>query len=299
MVHNGRPVVPDISGSSGHLMTNRDLNTVRWRVALAPALVVGFFVGILPLPAQEYGEVRWFDLLTEDAGVANEFYSELFGWEIERSPTGSWLALRNGMPIAGISQIDDSRPDVEESIWLAAIVVSDLRASVEAARRLGATIDQDITRVPGYGSYAVIIDPSSAPVILAVTERPLGGTEGAGAWVWAELWTDDVEASVEFYSEVVGYRRTDVDRPRGDYPVFFSGDQPRAGLVQIEDENIKPIWAPYLGVTDLAATLRRTVELGGNLLLEPSAELASFRVALLEDPTGGTFFVYELDEVAP
>ena len=97
-----------------------------------------------------YTDVR----ITEDADAAKRFYTKLFGWRIQLSPTGSYTALRRGTPIAGISQIDDTLPETEESMWLAAIVVSDLPAAVAAARRLGATIHEDVTRVPGYGSYA-------------------------------------------------------------------------------------------------------------------------------------------------
>ena len=153
--------------------------------------------------------------------------------------------------------------------------------------------------MPGYGSYAEIEDPQGAPVTLAVTERSLGGTEGPGAWVWAELWTTDVAAASSFYGEVVGFERSAVDRPKGAYPIFVAAGEPRAGLVAIEDREIEPGWAPYLGVTDLAATIKRCRELGGRVLLEPAADLAQGRVALLADPTGGAFFVYRLEEVTP
>ncbi len=189
-------------------------------------------------------------------------------------------------------------PEVETT-WLAVIVVEDLRASVRTARRLGASVGKGVTRVKGYGSYAVIEDPQTVPVMLAVTERPLGGNEGPGAWVWAELWTDDLEASSKFYGEVVGYDRSDIERADGDYPLFLWGDEPRAGLVAIEDPAIEPGWAPYLGVTDLAATVKRATEIGGEVLLPPAAELANGRVALLEDPTGGAFFIYQLEEGTP
>ncbi len=282
-------------------MRSRTGNSARslvLRAAVPLALVAGILGMALPALAEGTGEVRWFDLLTEDAAAANAFYSGLFGWQIERSPSGAWTATRDGRPIAGISQIDDTMPEVE-STWLAVIVVEDLRASVRAARRLGATVGKGVTRVKGYGSYAVIEDPQTAPVMLAVTERPLGGTEGPGAWVWAELWTDDLEASSAFYGEVVGYRRSEVERPGGDYPVFLWGEEPRAGLVAIGDQGIEPGWAPYLGVADLAAAVERTTELGGEVLLAPDAGLAGGRVALLEDPTGGAFFVYQLEEDAP
>ena len=72
-----------------------------------------------------------------------------------------------------------------------------------------------------------------------------------------------------------------------------------AGLVEIENKQVDPIWAPYLGVADLKAIVAQAKALGGRILLEPSPELGEGRVALLADPTGGAFFVYELEEKTP
>ena len=44
-------------------------------------------------------------------------------------------------------------------------------------------------------------------------------------------------------------------------------------------------------VTDVPAK-----KLGGRVLLEPSAEVAQGRVAVIEDPAGVDFFVYQIDE---
>ena len=66
-----------------------------------------------------------------------------------------------------------------------------------------------------------------------------------------------------------------------------------------ESTSIETSWAPYVGVADLQKTLARAVELGGRVLLEPDPEIGGGRVALLADPSGGAFFVYELEEVTP
>lgn len=241
------------------------------------------------------GEIRWFDLVTEDAATANSFYSELFDWKIEQSPSGSFVAILDGRPIAGISQVEGSLPENDESTWIAAIIVADLPATVHKAEKLGAKVLEPITRVESYGSYAVIEDPQGAPVMLAITEQVLGGQKGPGAWVWAELWTDDMQASSRFYGAVIGYETSEVERPAGAYSVFRSQDEARAGLVEIQDDKIEPTWAPYIGVSDLAATIAHTRKLGGEVLLEPSESLGGGRIALLADPVGGAFFVFQLE----
>jgi predicted enzyme related to lactoylglutathione lyase len=268
-----------------------------WCLALAGVLTLALSGVAFPASHGEPGEVQWWDLLTEDAGGAAQFYSALLGWDVERGPKGHYVVRLGGRPIAGISQIEDALPGVSETTWLVGITVPDIEAASAAARRLGARKHRD-GRVEGYGRWAAFEDPQGAPVLLVVPEQTLGRAEGSGAWVWAELWTRDPAASVEFYEKVVGYERSEVDRPRGPYPVFRSGGEPRAGVVPIEKDTLETAWAPYVGVADLGATLKRTVELGGRVLMEPRADFVEGRIALLADPGDGAFFVYELEEAA-
>ena len=264
----------------------------------AVALVVGL-LGITPLWAEYEGEVQWFDLVTEDVEAAMAFYTGLVGWEFELTPTGSYIAILDDVSVAGVSEIDDAIPDVDEATWLPAVVVADLPQAVATARELGATIHEEIQRLPTYGSWAVIGDPQGAVVELVVLERDLGSTEGAGSWVWSELWTDDIDGSYGFYEAVVGWQRSEAEREEGAYPLFAWDGDPRAGLVPIgEEEEMGTGWAPYLGVDDLAAAVEKTLELGGEVLQEPAAEFGGGRIAVLADPTGGAFFVYQLEEVS-
>ena len=231
------------------------------------------------------------------------FYSELFGWEVERSPTGAWMAVRDGTPFAGLSQIEDRIPGASESLWLAAITVDDLEQSVATARELGATVRQEITELPGWGSYALIQDPQGAPASLVVPERPLGGNDGYSGWRWAELWTHDIGAAADFYTKVVGYRmeRANVGDQFYDTFVGTAGNR-NASLVTLDRPEVAPRWAPYVGVTDLRAILLRVYENGGTVLREPEEldieAAGKNRVALIADPSGAAMFLYQLEEQA-
>ena len=156
-----------------------------------------------------------------------------------------------------------------------------------------------MSHADGLAQWAVIEDPQGAQILLMVPERPLGGIEGPGNWVWAELWTTDQEASSRFYSQVIGWKFVEVDRPDGPYPTFQSAGKARAGLVPIEQGELEPGWAPYIGVADLEATLARARALGGKVLLQPNEEIYGGRVAALADPTGVAFLVVELEGETP
>ncbi len=278
---------------------------MQYSIRLSRTLAMTALIGAaatLPTRGEAAGEIYWFSLLTEDAAAASTFYSELFTWEIQPSPTGALMAVRNGVPIAGISQIEDRIPTASESMWLAAITVRDLQESVAAAKVLGATVHEEITDLPGWGSYALIQDPQGAPVSLVVPERPLGGTQGYSGWRWAELWTHDVNGAADFYAKVIGYEREDAQVGEQHYTVFRSDGKRNAGLVALDQPQVAARWAPYVGVSDLRGILVRVWQLKGKVLREPSEidfeAAGQNRVALITDPTGAAMFLYQLDEQA-
>jgi predicted enzyme related to lactoylglutathione lyase len=213
------------------------------------------------------------------------------------------MAVRDGTPFAGLNQIEDRVPGASESMWLAAITVDDLAQSVATATELGATVHEEITELPGWGSFALIQDPQGAPVSLVVPERVLGGNEGYSGWRWAELWTHDITAAADFYTKVVGYKLERVNVGNQFYDTFVGGAGRRNGtLIALEREEIAPRWMPYIGVTDLRAILLRVIENGGDVLREPAevdiAAAGENRVALVADSAGAAFFLYQLDEQA-
>jgi predicted enzyme related to lactoylglutathione lyase len=265
-------------------------------------LLLGACPALLPSRAEAVGEIFWFSLLSEDVEAAAGFYSQLFGWEIVPGPTGGLMALRNGQPFAGLNRIEDRIQDVNESLWLAAIAVAEPAESVAAAKQLGATIHQDVTKVEGWGSFAVIQDPQGAPLMLVRPERPLGGRQGYSGWRWAELWTHDTGAAATFYREVIGYEVENVAVGTDIYTAFGSAGQRNAGLVELQRTDIAPRWAPYVGVTDLRGILVRVWQEGGQVLREPAeidfAAAGANRVALIVDPSGAALFLYQLDERA-
>jgi predicted enzyme related to lactoylglutathione lyase len=252
--------------------------------------------------AHAAGEIYWFSLLSEDVEAAATFYSELFGWEIVPGPTGGLMALRNGRPFAGLNRIEDRIPEASESLWLAAIAVDNVAVSVDAAQRLNATVHQNVTKLEGWGTYAVIQDPQGAPLMLVMPERPLGGRQGYGGWRWAELWTHDTGAAAAFYRQVIGYEVENVAVDNDIYTAFGSAGQRNAGLVELQRADIAPRWAPYVGVTDLRGILVRVWQEGGQVLREPAeidfAAAGANRVALIVDPSGAALFLYQLDERA-
>jgi predicted enzyme related to lactoylglutathione lyase len=237
------------------------------------------------------------DLLTENAVTAAAFYGELFGWDVEKVREDSYAIHHQGRLIASVSRIDSADNEVNQSLWLVGIAVADLDRAMKAAGQLGAEVREPVTTVEGYGRFAVIADPQGAPVMLIEPGSiPIGGTTGHGSWVWAELWTRDVDAAADFYAKVIGYSQTEVERRDEKYHVFKFGEELRAGLVKIpkELENVKPGWAAYVGVENLAKTMARVRELGGRVIFASEDNPVRGAVALIAGPAGAVLFVHEI-----
>ncbi len=247
-----------------------------------------------PALAADHGQPLWFDLVTEDTKAAATFYEDLFGWKIGPARGKVHPISHDGRDIAGLIEISNELPSQSESQWLVGVVVDDLAKAVKAARSAGGTILRDVTKVEGSGTYAVIRDPQGAILIIGTPTREIGGPRVDGNFAWVELWTDDLDAAAQFYQKVIGYERNTVGGPDGAYTVFETAGEPRAGLVPTPNEDARPIWAPYIGVADLATTLKRTTELGGTVVLAPRADFGGGRVALIEDPTHAMVFVAQL-----
>ncbi|HVF12247.1 MAG TPA: VOC family protein [Actinomycetota bacterium] len=104
--------------------------------------------------------LAWFEVLGPDADALNNFYSELFGWELKVSdiPGGGKYAevetgIGRGIP-GGLGSSQDGAPAVRLYAQ-----VDDLAKTLEQAERLGAKTSVDPMDVGGGTQIALFIDP--------------------------------------------------------------------------------------------------------------------------------------------
>ena len=236
------------------------------------------------------------DLITEDAEAAGRFYADLFDWDVEKVEDG-YRVDHKGRLIASISKIDPSDGDAKRSFWLVALAVNDLKQTMRSAAENNAEVYEEVTKIENYGKFAVIGDGEKAPVMFIQSGKtPIGGTTGPGSWVWAELWTDDIDKATEFYADVVGVGHDTTDRGGRAYHLFTSQGEPRTGIVKIpaELEDVEPGWAPYVDVEDLDTTKARVKELGGRVIFATDHNPERGAIALIIDPTGAALFIHEI-----
>jgi predicted enzyme related to lactoylglutathione lyase len=107
------------------------------------------------------------ELSTTDLAKAKAFYGKLFDWKLEDVPMGpgeTYTMVNVGEGTGG-GMMRHPVPGAP-SMWLAYVLVDDVRAATDKARSLGAQVLKDVTEVPGMGSFTVLSDPTGAPFAL-------------------------------------------------------------------------------------------------------------------------------------
>ena len=247
------------------------------------------------------GRFVWHDLATGDVERAKSFYVDLLGWEIEVFKPGEMdypMITSGGIQHGGFGPAQGGAPPH----WMGHVHVEDLDATLERVRENGGTVLVDPMEIPEVGRMAPIADPQGA--VLSVYQ-PAGDVPDVpaseGVFVWDELVANDVEAAKAFYSATLGWTTGEMQGAFGTYTLVKGASGADAGgiLPRPEDMPQGPaFWLVYLGTADVDATVARATELGATVMAEPFDVPTVGRIAILTDPTGAAFGLFELELVA-
>ncbi len=123
---------------------------------------------------------------------------------------------------------------------------------------------------------------------------------GPHGFTWHELMSRDPGASARFYAAVAGVEFQDIG---GGYQLVIVDGRPVAGMTgphpgRDDWPSGGPAghWISYFGSDDVDAAAQRARELGGDVLLEPVDIPGTGRAAVIRDPDGATFGVFEQAE---
>ena len=119
-----------------------------------------------------------------------------------------------------------------------------------------------------------------------------------GTFTWPELSTTDQKAGVAFYSALFGWEVNDIPMgPAGTYTMLqLRGKEVAAATGQQPQEKemgAPPHWNNYVTVKNVDETVKRAQELGANVFAPPFDVMDAGRMAVLQDPTGAVFQVWQ------
>jgi predicted enzyme related to lactoylglutathione lyase len=119
-----------------------------------------------------------------------------------------------------------------------------------------------------------------------------------GSFCWAELATTDQKAAVAFYKNLFGWEVNDQPMgPDGTYSMFqLRGREVGAACSMRPEERqsgAPPHWNSYVSVTNADDAAKKAESLGGKVVMKPFDVMDAGRMAVLQDPTGAFFQVWQ------
>ena len=246
------------------------------------------------------GTFSWADLNTTDQEAAKAFYSGLFGWEITDMPAGEGvnyaMGAIDGKWVAAISpQPQQQREAGVPPAWNSYITVENVDETAARARDLGATLHAEPFDVLQAGRMAVVQDPQGAWFLLWQPRDHIGAglVNAPGALSWNELGSPDLDGSAKFYGDLFGWKTTPMEGTDPPYLVISTADgHSNGGIRPPAPPGTPPFWLVYFATSDIERSVARVGELGGGVLV-PSTDIGIARIAVVQDPQGGVFALYD------
>ena len=122
-----------------------------------------------------------------------------------------------------------------------------------------------------------------------------------GMFCWIELGTSDAAAAKDFYNKLFGWNYNDMPMgPDGVYTILKLKDKDAGGLYELNAEmraeGIPPHWLSYVLVTSADETAAKAQVSGATVMKGPFDVPGAGRMAVVQDPTGAVFAIWEAKE---
>lgn len=118
-----------------------------------------------------------------------------------------------------------------------------------------------------------------------------------GSFCWPELATPDSAGSKTFYAGLFGWEAVDVPSAGGTYTLLQLRGKDVGALRTLShketQEGVPPHWMTYVSAASADASAARAAELGGTLLYGPFDVEGIGRMAVVSDPQGAVFALWE------
>lgn len=242
------------------------------------------------------------ELATTDQPAAKKFYMDLFGWTVDDAPMGpgefySMFKLDGKSAAAAYTLRQDQRQHGVPPHWMLYIATESADSSTRHAKELGATILAEPFDVMDVGRMAVVQDPTGAVFCLWQAKANSGITTHSedGAFCWADLNTPDVARASEFYTKLFGWKLEKSEKDTSGYLHIKNGDEYIGGIPPAEhrDPNAPPHWLLYFETQNCDASVEKAKQNGAKVFYGPVSMEGVGRLAILADPQGAVFSVFQ------
>jgi uncharacterized protein len=129
---------------------------------------------------------------------------------------------------------------------------------------------------------------------------PTVTTHAPGTFCWLELHAHDPAAAKRFYAEMFGWTTNDMPVGPGENDVYtvyqLDGRDVAASTAMMPEQRaggMPSAWLQYIAVENADETAAKARELGGTVLMGPFDAMELGRMAIIQDPAGAVFAVWQ------
>ena len=237
------------------------------------------------------------DVGTRDPEASAAFYTALFGWDASDTPGAYTMFELRGKPVAGMFEA----PEDFAPAWLSYISVEDGAATAAAVRSAGGSVllePRPVSEQADVGQTALIADPQGALVALwqPGAHKGAGLVNEEGTLVWNGLSTSDVPAAQGFYGSLFGWTYEVLGGTEDDpyWEIRNREGWLNGGIAGLPAPGVPPSWLVTFTAADADAAVARVEELGG-AVVQPAADVPIGRFAVVADPAGVMFSLFQGD----
>jgi len=237
----------------------------------------------------------WVELSTHDAAGSRDFYSKLFGWNVEVNPDpqygGYGMAKVGSHEVAGIGpKMSPETP----TAWSVYIGTTDAAEATKTAEQAGGKVIMKPLEVPNMGTMAVFQDPSGAFISVWQPANMGGFHMGEpNTFGWAELSARGLDKAKPFYKKLFGWgdKTSPMGEGQPDYTEFQLAGESVAGGMEMSPmvpAEVPSYWMLYFSVADVDTATKKAIDLGAKEMMGPQ-DFPGGRFSILSDPQGATF----------
>jgi len=122
-------------------------------------------------------------------------------------------------------------------------------------------------------------------------------TFAPGSFCWLDLGTTDAAGAKSFYTKLLGWTSEDVPTDNGVYTLLKLNGKDVGALYESKPEQrregVPPHWLLYMSVDNADAAAEKVKSLGGRVEMGPFDVMSVGRMAVVGDPQGGMFALWE------
>jgi uncharacterized protein len=251
----------------------------------------------MQIDVYDHDVFSWVDVTSQDFEASARFYSEMFGWQIERGSEefgGYSMAVLNGRMVAGISPA--MSPDAPP-VWSTYVDVASVDSTIAKVLDAGGTVLVEPMDVGEAGRMAVFSDPEGGVIGLweANQHKGAGLVNEPNTWAWSELLCDDPDKEKAFYTAVFAWGSITHGEGADGYTEWQLADRSIGGMMH-KPPTMPPgsptCWVVYIAVEDIDAAVQKLEGLGGSVFVPPT-EIEPGRFAAVSDPIGAMFNLFQ------